>query len=338
MTKINYQKINSEVLAILPQKQKEVVLRRFGLVNNKRETLESIGKDFGITRERVRQIETDALNKLERKKEDRELKKTFSFFEKYLKEKGGIKREDILLADLANEDRFRNHVLFLLNLGDSFHRFPEDIDVYSFWTIEKNIFQKVKRILENLVKKFEKIQKPLPENDFFSLTKVEKNYQIFSSTVEISKKIEKGPLGHFGLIDWPEIKPRGVKDRAYLTLKKEGKPLHFREIANLASNLQGEVCQKKTVFSQSIHNELIRDERFVWVGRGIYALREWGYSVGTVRDIIEDILRKSKKPLTREEIVKQVLAQRLVKENTILLNLQNKNIFSRDSRGRYSLK
>ncbi len=336
MEKINYQKINSKILEILPPRQKEVISRRFGLEKEERETLEKIGQNFGITRERVRQIEADSLNWLERKKEDRDLKRVFSLFEKYLKEKGGLKREDILLADLA-ENKFQNHILFLLTFGDSFYRFPESQNIYSFWTIEKGILQKVEDILANVVKKFEKERNPLPESDFFNLAKSEKNPKVFFSSVEIAKRIEKSPLGYFGLVDWSEIKPRGVKDKAYLTLKKEGKPLHFKEIAALASELKGETCKKKEVFFQSVHNELIRDERFVWVGRGIYALREWGYSVGTVKDIIEEILKKSKKPLTKEEIVKEVLAQRLVKGNTILLNLQNKKFFLKDAQGRYSL-
>ena len=337
MDKINYQKINSKILEVLPQRQKKVILRRFGLENREKETLEKIGQDFGVTRERVRQIEVDAFKSLERKKEERDLKKVFSLFEQYLKEKGGLKREDILLTDLA-ESKFQNHVFFLLTFGDYFHRFPEDQELYSFWTIERNLFQKIKGILENAVKKFEKEKKPLPEKDFFSLAKKEKNPEIFSSVVEIAKRIEKGPLGYFGLVDWSEIKPRGVRDKAYLTLKKTGKPLHFREIATLASNLEGEVCKKREVFSQSVHNELIRDERFVWVGRGIYALREWGYSPGTVRKIIQGILQESKNPLSKEEIIAQVLAQRLVKENTILLNLQDKNFFLKDAQERYRLK
>src|SRR3989344_3466310 len=48
----------------IPARNKDVVSRRFGLKNGKRETLESIGKGYGITRERVRQIEEFATNQL----------------------------------------------------------------------------------------------------------------------------------------------------------------------------------------------------------------------------------------------------------------------------------
>ena len=53
-----------EWLKQLSVSEKKVVEMRFGLVDGDPMTLDSIGKEFGITRERVRQIETQALNKL----------------------------------------------------------------------------------------------------------------------------------------------------------------------------------------------------------------------------------------------------------------------------------
>ena len=119
-----------------------------------------------------------------------------------------------------------------------------------------------------------------------------------------------------------------------MVLKRENKPLHFTEIAELIGKLPS--VQRK-ILPESVHNELIRNNRFVLVGRGIYALTEWGYEPGTVKDIIKDILKKSKKALSREEIVKKVLEQREVKESTVVLNLQDKKLFKKDSKGRYSL-
>jgi len=141
-------------------------------------------------------------------------------------------------------------------------------------------------------------------------------------------------LGEFGLAKWPEIKPRGVKDSAFLALKKEQKPLHFRTIASLSNELEG---QTKKVLPQTVHNELIRDVRFVLVGRGIYALKEWGYEDGTVRDIILKVL-KNKAPLSKDEILKEVQKQRLVKQNTVFLNLSNKDEFIKNEEGKYEIR
>jgi hypothetical protein len=65
-------------------------------------------------------------------------------------------------------------------------------------------------------------------------------------------------------------------------------------------------------------------------------LREWGYEPGQVKDVIIKILKENG-PLTKKEILERVLKQRLVKENTILLNLNNKKYFLKDSQGKYKI-
>lgn len=336
MPQIDYKKVCQKVLDSLAQRQKEVIERRFGLESEKKETLEAIGKDFGVTRERIRQIESDTFFRLESQKTESDFKKVFFHFQDYLRLQGGLKREDILLENLGGKD-FQNQVYFLLNFADSFFHHSETEDFYPFWAIEKNLFGKAETILVKLLKKLEIVSTPLPEERLLGSFKKE-SLLLTLSSIEIAKKIEKGPMGDYGLVSWPEIKPRGVKDRAYLVLKKAGTPLHFREIAGLSEELAGKFFQKREVLPQTVHNELIRDERFVLVGRGIYALKEWGYEAGTVKDIILKILREKEKPLSREEILKEVLNQRLVKENTILLNLADRNYFLRDEKGRYILK
>ncbi|MBZ9572889.1 hypothetical protein KJA17_01705 [Patescibacteria group bacterium] len=333
----NYQKVCQKVLDPLSQRQKQVIERRFGLKDSgKKETLEAIGHDFGVTRERIRQIEADSFLRIEGQKDGSDLKKVFFQFKNHLKTQGGLKREDIILANLGGKD-FQNQVYFLLNFGDSFFRHSETEDFYPFWAIEKNLFGKAETILVKLLKKLEGTSTPIPEKNLLDSFSKESSL-LTVSAIQISKKIEKGPMGDYGLVSWPEIKPRGVKDRAYLALKKAGEPLHFREIAELSEELVGKFFQKREVLPQTVHNELIRDERFVLVGRGIYALREWGYETGTVKDIILKILKEKEKPVSGEEILKEVKSQRLVKENTVFLNLADRNYFLRDKKGKYFLR
>jgi DNA-directed RNA polymerase delta subunit len=94
----------------------------------------------------------------------------------------------------------------------------------------------------------------------------------------------------------------------------------------------------KKTYPQTVHNELIKDGRFVLVGRGTYALSEWGYVPGTIKDIITKILADQSEPLHKDEVVKQVLAQRLVAKNTVLMNLNNKKHFDKDSSDKYFLR
>jgi len=119
-----------------------------------------------------------------------------------------------------------------------------------------------------------------------------------------------------------------------LVLKREGKPMHFTEIAKLIGKLPS---VSRDILPESVHNEVIRNNRFVLVGRGIYALKKWGYESGTVKEIIVNILKKSKKSLSKEEVIEKVLEQRQVKESTVALNLQNKKLFEKDKKGKYSL-
>ena len=320
----DYQKICQELISDLPQRQKEVLLRRFALfaaAGVERETLEAIGDSFGITRERVRQIEEDGLKKV--KPKVKKYQKIFQYFKQYLKKSGGFKKEATLLEELGGK-KLQNQIYFLLNLDSNFERMGETAEFFSLWFIGRGTPSKAKEILNLLSCKLEKIKTPLSLKEigsFFSL-----NNSALSSCLEISKKIQKNPEGLFGLTHWPEINPRGTKDKAYLVFKKAGEPLHFSKVADL---IEGSLVQ-------TVHNELIRDPRFVLIGRGIYALSEWGYCPGQVKDVISKVL-KEEGPLTKEEILEKVLRQRLVKENTILLNLSNKKHFLRDSQGKYKV-
>ena len=321
----NYSRICSDLIEDLPPRTKEVILRRFGLERPTsseypaRETLEAIGKSYGICRERVRQIEKDGFLRIEPKLE--KIQKIFQYFTQELQLFGNLKKEDILLSKLGSE-KWESQIYFLLTLGPNFKRVGESDEFYSLWTINQNSLSKAQKVIALIYDKLKKIGKPLTLKELSSFNPLEKS--VFTSYLEISKKIQKDSEGNFGLKDWPEINPRGIKDKAYLVFKKTEKPLHFTEVAKL---IEGSLVQ-------TVHNELIRDPRFVLIGRGIYALSEWGYYPGEVKDVISKVLTEGG-PLTKEEILEKVLKQRLVKENTVFLNLSNKKYFERDIQGKY---
>jgi len=323
---LNYSKISSSLLRVLPQRQRDVISRRFGLAKGKQaegETLESIGESFGITRERVRQIENDAFSRL--KPEMAKYQKTFQYLNRYLKEKGGLRKEEILLNELG-KDKNQNQVSFLLHLGSNFKKYSETPDYYPFWAINDETVSKFQKAINSSHDKLKAIGKPVQLKELASSISVAPN--ILNSYIEVSKKIQKNNEGFFGLKEWPEINQRGIKNKAYFVFKKEQKPLHFTRVAQLIY----------LALPQTVHNELIKDPRFVLVGRGTYALKEWGYEEGAVKDVIDKILRESKKPLTKEEILEKTLKQRLVKRNTILLNLNNKKYFLKTPEGNYKVQ
>jgi DNA-directed RNA polymerase delta subunit len=159
-----------------------------------------------------------------------------------------------------------------------------------------------------------------------------KSKEVLRKYLELSKVLGANQLGEWGRKTSPNIKTRGIKDYAYLVIRKAGRPMHFREVAKEIF-----VQFKRKAHTATTHNELIRDSRFVLVGRGIYAIREWGHQGGVVKDVIKNILLDSGKPMTKEEIIAEVQKQRIVKDNTVVVNLQNPEFFTKNDDGTYSI-
>jgi len=158
-----------------------------------------------------------------------------------------------------------------------------------------------------------------------------KNEEMAKRWLSLSKKISRNPLGEWGAAQSANIKAKGMRDFAYLTIRRHGSPMHFTEVAKSIQQLFDREAHVATC-----HNELIKDKRFVLVGRGLYALSEWGYASGVVKDVIREIIKKHG-ALTKQEIIDKVLKERYVKENTIAVNLQNPKFFKKNKEGKYSL-
>jgi hypothetical protein len=331
--------IVKKLLSSLPERSRVVLESRFGLGNNpERVTLEAIGKRYGITRERVRQIENHALNALKKSPAFNEAQAAFEELQRIVDSLGGIVCEDDLLNFMTSDKSMQNHIYFLLVLGDPFKYRKEDDEVERCWYVDPKLAGQVEGALkrlyeglsdEDLIPESEMIDRFLKELE--DINDKYRNAEVIKRWLAISKKIGKNPLGEWGASHSPNVKTKGVRDYAYLAVKKHGSPLHFREVANLIEKMFGRAAHVATT-----HNELIKDSRFVLVGRGMYALKEWGYTSGVVRDVIREVLRKSG-PLSKDQIVDKVLKERHVKAGTVAVNLQNQKYFKRDKEGKYVL-
>lgn len=342
MANFNYQKICQDILKNLTPRQREIMERRFGLVSPRRETLEEIGQRHNVCRERIRQIQNQAFSKL-REGGARE-ERVFDHLRGLLEGWGGLKREDEILSQLGR-GRFGNHIFFLLHLGEPFERRKEDKEFYTLWLMSEENLKLAKKVIAFLIKLLEKEASPLSFKELFSysqkqLPPPELSPEILLSFLEATKRIEQGPREKFGLAFWPEITPRGVRDKAYLVLSEAKEPLHFTRVAEMIDQLPmtSQASPPRRTLPQTVHNELIKDERFVLVGRGLYGLREWGFEEGTVKEIIIKVFKEKKRPLSREEILEEVGRQRLVKANTILLNLKDRKYFQKNEEENYILK
>ncbi|MDO8743153.1 MAG: sigma factor-like helix-turn-helix DNA-binding protein [Candidatus Azambacteria bacterium] len=332
------------LLKILNPRAREVIEKRFGLRSISRQTLEAIGQNLGITRERVRQIEALGLRQLANKNVLEPIRPAFEVVEKYLADCGGVRREDLFSRELSElfslkENNNKNLISFILALGkEKFKYFKETAKWRAAWALNNNAYDGAIALVGALREKISEQKLPMPQEAVLktavSLSANNLPDKTLLSYIDLCREISQNPFGEWGLVNSPEISPKGVKDKAYLILKKENKPLHFVQVAELINQVD---FWDRRAHSQTVHNELIKDPRFVLVGRGTYALADWGYEPGTVRDVLVSALKNAKEGLTKDEIIELVKSKRMVKDNTILLNLQNKKVFKKIDNGRFTL-
>ena len=326
-------------LKIIEQdREKEIISRRFGLNGNK-ETLEQIGEMLSITRERVRQLEKAILIRLQISAEENkipELAPAEKILVRNLTEMGRVAK----IADLADKvygkattASEKTGIYFIATFSKAL-TVVEENDKYNAavgiaeYGDEKAIRAKV----DEIVKLIKENKQPMSLDELDNKLNYEHPDHI-KAIASISKLLAT-LNGMWGLAKWPAVNPKNIRDKIFVILETKKEPMHFSEIAK---EIKDSNFKRKNVTIQAIHNELIKDSRFILIGRGIYALSSWGYKKGTISDIIKSILEKSDKPLSREEIVKQVLKTRKVKETTILLNLQNKKLFKKIDKNSYTL-
>lgn len=349
-TSANIKKTVADLLKNTSARNKDIISRRFGLKTGQKETLESIGASYSITRERVRQIEESTLAQLRQAAASHpDVKSYIVLARDILNERGGVIKERDLFKSFsgAEGDNINNSSLvFLLTLSNELARSPENDDFNSFWTVNNATLASFTNTTNSLIKVLEKAARVVSNSDFaflaqkhavpsFSTSGKPLSENDINLVMAVSKNIGSNIFNEVGLASWSEIKPKGVRDKAFLVLKKSTKPQHFSDIASLI-NASGFNNKKANV--QTVHNELIKDGRFILVGRGMYALSEWGYRAGTVKDVLVDVLKSSTKPMTKAALMAKVKDARMVKENTILLNLQDSKTFVKNPDGTYNLK
>ena len=330
--------ISSSLNIIEQDREREIISRRFGL-NGHKETLEQIGETLSITRERVRQLEKAILIRLRISAEENEIPELAAadkILVRNLIEMGRIAR----ISDLANKvyghkatTSEKAGIYFIATFSNNLTVVEENDRYYAAVGIaEYGNSLAIKERVEEIVKVLKANKKPMTLEELDS--KLDYAHPDYIKAMASISKLIATLNGVWGLTKWPSVNPKNIRDKIFVILENKKEPMHFSEIAKEIAESN---FRRKNVTVQAIHNELIKDDRFILIGRGIYALSSWGYKKGTISDIIKSILEKSDKPLSREEIVKQVLKVRKVKETTILLNLQNKALFKKVDKNSYTL-
>ncbi|MEK7509328.1 MAG: sigma factor-like helix-turn-helix DNA-binding protein [Patescibacteria group bacterium] len=330
--------VTKDLLVGLPERVRKVLSDRFGLFSEgKGRTLEAIGKEYGITRERIRQIESGGLASIRDSESYAAHARTLEELKKAIAELGAVLAEHTILTLIPKSEAERNHVLFILTVGAHFIDKRETPDFHRRWYVDATLAEAVEQALSELYESIEPTAL-LPEDEFLEefarYLKVAgvklREEEVLLRWLALSKRLGKNPLGEWGRMESPHVRIKNTRDFAYLTLKRHGSPMHFTEVAKGIHDLF-----KREAHPATTHNELIKDSRFVLVGRGLYALKEWGYAPGVVREVIRNIIERDG-ALTREEIIERVKRERYVKDATIVVNLQHSE-FKRREDGKYAI-
>ena len=330
-------------LSKLPERERQVLVGRYGLEDGESLTLEQIGQKLNLTRERIRQIEKDAFKKLQKLAMPENLRKGVDLIFQIVEDRGNLARENQIMSSLLTGNSSaaaKQSVAFILNLAPAFGLLRESADYHQSWYLAGFDREFLGLLSKAAAEILREKGKPLPVSELAKLIKERlaipelENISVdaIESHMSVSKLLGRNPYDEIGLVSWAQINPKDVGDKAFLILSHIGKPEHYSKITELI-NKHG--FDSRTAHKESVHNELIKDKRFVLVGRGIYALAEWGYQKGVVADIITEVIRKAGEPLSKEQIIEAVFKQRVVKRNTIIVGLSNKNKFRKNAENKY---
>jgi len=334
-----------EVLRILPKRTMDVTEKRFGLDGEEPKTLEKIGKNYGITRERVRQIEASAFNKIKNTGSDAPTRPIADVLETIFREEGGVLTEEKLFQELLefnnNAELNARAIRFILSISDKFYKIKETEKWKMGWTLDQENFKTVNAIINDFINLFGKTKKVVSEDQLKQFL-VENGSAYFNdldnsaivSYIGMSKNIGRNPFGQWGKKEWAEISPRGVRDKAYLVMLHTNEPMHFRVITEKINNAN---FGGRQAFSQTVHNELIKDDRFELMGRGIYALRKNKAESDLIKNNLIQILKEIKQPISKDEIIKKISSVKNVKKSSVSIALQDSKIFKKTKENKYTL-
>ncbi len=318
---------------------KDIVWARFALSGNGAKTLEEIGKSYGITRERVRQILAGAFSAVKQRREDPRFGDITTRIEDALREKSGILSVEELFSTLTGDSKKEHGALaFFLECLKSVKEEKETARRVRVFVVTGFPSEEWDAVHDIAQKALIGSDHALDESEFFARAKkagLSAGRKVFFDYLAVSSTIRKNAFGRWGSADSSEIKPRGTREKAYLILKMHGSPLHFKEIARRIDE-SGLQKSGRATHPQTVHNELIKDKKFVLIGRGLYALSEWGYKRGTVREVLQDILKTSGSPMRRDDILEEVFRIRQVKRSTVIINLNA--FFEKVGKDEYTMK
>jgi hypothetical protein len=332
--------IVAALISLLSSKEQEIIRKRYGLNGEEILTLAAIGDQFGVTRERVRQVQCYAIKKMQRNAKNTHLRLLHDWLANFLKDAGNIITESeldrALLKKFPEYGEKLQELKLACILDETVTQEYNKVDFVPHFRASDIAFGEVKKVCNTAIKAMRKEGDLMSANqliDALGSDAENMSKKCLLASLKLDRRIVVGENG-LSLKAWRHINPKTLFDKILFVLSESSEPMHFSEIAE---KIKKENFDDKSVSVQAVHNELINNSLFVLIGRGIYALKTWGYKEGTVSDVIESILEKSG-PLHLKDLTQEVLQRRKVKPITVQINLNSKkHKFRKNQHGMYEL-
>lgn len=354
----------------------EIMKRRYGLNSGERETLEEIGNSYGITRERIRQIQEKAIKKL-RHPMVKEKNQIIELVEEVLWKNHGIISEeeaDQLLSNIFKNIPYDGSSLLDLladigwiqthKVGDAPFYSPKfsglNLSVLMTEIIQllksNGNLMNVESIAKNLSCKTIEVPAQYVSQNAGSETTLNRsaynrNYTVYeqkdvmssdklihlvSRCCKLDPRIEERITNHFTLYS--------LHNRRHIwsvlisqILEKEGIPLHFTEIANRVNDLLRE--EEKYLDERKVYSLLIETSIFAHTGvRGMYGLTKWGLRKESTQELAIEFIEKSGFPVHWEQIFFYVSKYKDTRRQSIRNILSNSEKFIKKNDGFYWIK
>lgn len=330
-----------KILANLDSRERDIILRRYGL-KGETESLHDIASNYNVTRERIRQIQQRAVHKIKPLIDgDEDINNFFDQVKQFLKPIG-VRPEKSFFKLIVQNFKLEEKDLRIVKFFSIFSRqivFQKANEIFDdFYAKDEEPHKIIRHSLKRIYFYFLENKEPIPEEEVIKIILKEIKVHLKNrpekedllDLLRILRDIGRNPFNLWGLRNHRFIEPKCLKDKIYLILKIENRPLHFIEIYKKLKSVQTiedlSLTWLKDYNINSLRNELIRHSEFVWVGKGIYGLKEWGLIPGTVKELIIQIL-KEKRKISKEKLWQIISSQKQIQKSSFHIYLkQMKNI------------
>lgn len=206
IARLNAVEIINSLFGELGERERDVLMRRFGLHGKGKETLENIGQVHNLTRERIRQIETTSVKKLHQLQNlDNHIKGLRKVIGELLEEHGGFMEKTYLLNNLVkfsvdglssrnkeNEEIHKNHLDFLISklLHNEFEEINNSKIFRESFKLKYQSLEHIEELAKELLAEIENAKAIFTTNELINRIKSLESYKKHEEKMSVPNNID----------------------------------------------------------------------------------------------------------------------------------------------------